>query len=227
MKTLPERELLAGYSEIAKYGLINDAGFFNWLETNGRSVCQIDENSVADAIETSVKAKAAVVQSDEKEEGARALLNLGHTFGHALEAAAGYDGRLLHGEAVAIGICMAFDLSYRMDLCSRQDFERVERHFTNVGLPTRASFINPPLSTSVDRLVQLMSRDKKASKGKMRFILANGIGEAFISDEAPASLVKDVIRDSLGGNPGGESMRGKFRSKGVKGLWKSAFSSLS
>lgn len=224
LKTLPQRELLAGYAEIAKYGLINDPGFFTWLESNGRGICELDSDAITNAIEISVRAKAAVVQADEREEGQRALLNLGHTFGHALEAAAGYDGRLLHGEAVAIGIVMAFDLSSRMELCSRQDFERVERHFTNVGLPTRASFIDPPLSTSVDRLIQLMGRDKKASKGKMRFILANGIGEAFIAEDVPVNLVKDVIRDSLGKNTG-ESVKGKFRNKGVKGLWKSAFSS--
>ena len=226
LKTLPERELIAGYAEIAKYGLINDPVFFQWLENNGREVCQVQDDAIAYAIEVSVRAKAAVVQADEKEQGRRALLNLGHTFGHALESAAGYDGRLLHGEAVAIGIIMAFDLSRRMDLCSRQDVERIERHFTSVGLPTRAAFIEPKLETSVAKLIEIMGRDKKVSQGKMKFIVANGIGESFISDAVPANLVRDVLRDSLGAE-GTESMRGKFKNMGVKGLWKSAFSSLS
>jgi 3-dehydroquinate synthase len=213
LRTLPRRELLAGYAEIVKYGLIADVGFFNWLEQNGQSVCNLEDEAIAHAIETSVKAKAMTVQADEKEKGARALLNLGHTFGHALEAAAKYDGRLLHGEAVAIGCVMAFDLSSRMGLCSREDYERVEQHFLDVGLPTRASFIEPAISATIDGLIDIMSHDKKAANGKMKFILVRGIGEAFVTGDVPENLVRDVLKDSLGQD-----------GAGTKGRWKSAFS---
>jgi 3-dehydroquinate synthase len=213
LKTLPRRELLAGYAEIVKYGLIGDIGFFNWLEQNGKDVCALDENAVAYSIEASVRAKAMTVQSDEKEKGARALLNLGHTFGHALEAAAKYDGRLLHGEAVAIGIVMAFDLSSRMGLCSREEHERVEQHFLNIGLPTQASFIEPSIAVGIDALIDIMSHDKKASGGKLNFILARGIGDAFVTSDVPEELVREVLRDSLG-----------HHTAGTKGRWKSAFS---
>lgn len=214
LKSLPRRELLAGYAEVAKYGLINDSGFFNWLEENGAAVCNLEEEAVTYAIETSVQAKARIVQADEKETGLRALLNLGHTFGHALEAAAKFDGRLIHGEAVAIGIVMAFDLSSRMGLCKREDYERVEEHFTKIGLPTRASFIDPQLSLGVDGLLDIMKLDKKAESGKMKFIVANGIGECFVSGDVPEQLVRDVLKDSLGSD-----------TKGSKGRWKLAFSS--
>ncbi len=213
LKTLPRRELLAGYAEIVKYGLIGDAGFFNWLEQNGKDVCALEEDAVSHAIEVSVKAKAMTVQADEKEKGSRALLNLGHTFGHALEAAAKYDGRLLHGEAVAIGIVMAFDLSCRMGLCSREDFERVEQHFIETGLPTRASFIDPPLGAGVDALIDIMGHDKKAEGGKLKFILVRGIGDAFVTGDVPEDLVREVLKDSLGHD-----------AAGTKGRWKSAFS---
>ena len=230
LKTLPRRELLAGYAEVVKYGLINDAGFFNWLEDFGKDVVDLDFEAVTKAIETSVKAKAAVVEADEQETGKRALLNLGHTFGHALEAAAGYDGRLLHGEAVSIGIVMAYDLSQRMGLCSEEEMERVEKHFLDVGLPTRASMIEPALTAGPDELLEIMGHDKKAEAGKLKFILANGIGEAFISSDVDMALVKTVLKDSLGSDkqrPEGlaENVRESFISKGAKGLWRSAFSS--
>lgn len=227
LKTLPERELLAGYAEVLKYGLIRDAGFFNWLEKNGADVCALDEAAMAHAIEVSTKAKAMLVQADEKEEGQRALLNFGHTFGHALETAAGYDGRLLHGEAVAIGIVMAFDLSVRMGICERDDLERVEAHLTDIGLPTRASYIQPALNTSVDRLLEIMSHDKKVRKGKLRFIVTDGIGDAFIEEDVPEDLVRAVLEDSLAGADGARqsSVAKSFGSYGVRGLWKSVFSS--
>ncbi len=213
LKTLPRRELLAGYAEIVKYGLIGDAGFFNWLEQNGKNVCALEEDAVSHAIEVSVKSKAMTVQSDEKEKGSRALLNLGHTFGHALEAAAKYDGRLLHGEAVAIGIVMAFDLSCRMGLCPSADLERVEQHFNEIGLPTRASFIDPPLGAGIDALMDIMGHDKKAEGGKLKFILVRGIGDAFVTGDVPEDLVREVLKDSLGHDVAG-----------TKGRWKSAFS---
>ncbi len=201
LKTLPPRELLAGYAEIVKYGLINDATFFAWLETNGANVVALDPAAITHAVEMSVKSKATIVQNDEREEsGQRALLNLGHTFGHALETAAGYDGRILHGEAVAIGMCMAFDLSSRMELCPRQDYERVVEHFTNVGLPTHAAFINPALKATPDELIDIMRRDKKAAGGKMRFVVASRIGDAHLSDDIPENLVRDVLQESFGGS---------------------------
>jgi 3-dehydroquinate synthase len=216
LKTLSRRELLAGYAEIVKYGLIQDAGFFKWLEQNGERVINLEPDALSYAIEVSCRAKAETVQVDEREGGRRALLNLGHTFGHALEAAAGYGGALLHGEAVSIGMLMAFDLSQRMGLCAREDVERVERHLTNMGLPTRASFVDG-LSTSVDKLIEIMQRDKKVVSGKMVFIVVNAIGNAFTSKDVPEDLVRDVLRDSLGGETKGTK----------KGKWASAFSSSS
>lgn len=217
LKTLPPRELLAGYAEIVKYGLIDDYGFFQWLEENGEKVCALDIEALAYAVEISVRAKAAIVQADEKESGRRALLNLGHTFGHALETAAKYDGRLLHGEAVAIGMMMAFDLSVRMGLCPAEHFERIEQHFAKIGLPTRASFIEPRLKASVTSLIDTMKKDKKVADGKMTFVLARGIGESFLTQDVPENLVREVLEDSLGGE--------STKEKGIKGLWKSSFSS--
>ncbi|MBX2834075.1 MAG: 3-dehydroquinate synthase [Micavibrio sp.] len=215
LKTLPQRELLAGYAEVFKYGLIQNRGFFEWLEDNADKVIALDETAVAYAIETSCRAKAKIVEKDEQERGRRALLNLGHTFGHALEAEAGYNGTLLHGEAVAIGTVMAFDLSVRLGLCPRKDLELVERHFMHIGLPTHAYEVEK-LSTNVDRLIDIMRRDKKVVSGNMVFILVNGIGDAFTSGDVPETLVRDVLIDSLGGER-----------KGGRGLWSSKFSSLS
>ena len=212
LKTLSERELLAGYAEIVKYGLINDAQFFAWLETNGRNVCTLEKDAISHAVEISVKSKATIVQNDEREEsGQRALLNLGHTFGHALETAANYDGRLLHGEAVAIGMCMAFDLSSRMGLCARDDYERVVAHFIDVGLSTTAALAgNRALNTTPEKLIQIMRRDKKAESGKMRFIVASGIGHTYLSDDVPEDIVRDVLRDSLASTAGGEKTKSAF-----------------
>lgn len=218
LESLPRRQILAGYAEIAKYGLINNAGFFAWLEEFGRAVCDGDKQALAHAIEASVRAKAEIVQTDEREQGQRALLNLGHTFGHALEAAAKYDGRVLHGEAVAMGIVMAFDVSSRMGLCPREDLERVERHFTDIGLPVRASMIQPPLNTNVTYLYEVMGRDKKAAGGKIKFVLVNGIGSAFITGEVPEDIVRAVLLESIGSES-------KAKMRGIKGRWKSAFSS--
>ncbi len=230
LQTLPKRELLAGYAEVLKYGLIRDRDFFEWLEQNGERVCNLDDEALAYIISESCKAKAALVQADETEQGARALLNLGHTFGHALEAEAGYNQTLLHGEAVAIGMVMAFDLSYRMGLSSEADLERVEAHLSAIGLPTRASYIDQ-LATNVDRLLEIMRRDKKTKDGKMVFILVNAIGEAFTSADVPEDLVRAVIRDSLGGeekaaqaSTNAPSLITPFKT-GMKKRWKSVFSS--
>ncbi len=195
LKTLPKRELLAGYAEVVKYGLIWDLPFFEWLEQNGSKVLDLDVDSVSYAIKVSCEAKADVVQADEREGGKRALLNLGHTFGHALEAAAGYDGSLLHGEGVSIGTVMAFDLSAMMGLCSKEDAVRVRKHFALVGLPVDAANIN----ASIDDLIATMRRDKKAMDHKMTFILTRGIGQAFVTQEVDEGHVRYILKDSLEG----------------------------
>lgn len=218
LKTLPRRELLAGYAEIVKYGLLGDYAFFQWLEENGRDVCAMEPEALSYAIEKSVHAKALIVAADEREQGRRALLNLGHTFAHALESAARFDGRLLHGEAVSLGMVMAFDLSVRMGLCSPEDLARVEEHLISVGLPIRASFIDPALNTSPKNLLDIMGRDKKTEKGKMAFILVDGIGQAFVNRNVPLDLVRSVLKNSTGGdgNPEHDTLLKK---------WKSAYSS--
>lgn len=223
LKTLPRRQILAGYAEIAKYGLINDLPFFTWLKENGAAVCNLQQAELIHAIETSCKAKAAIVEADEREGGQRALLNLGHTFAHALEIAAGYDGRLLHGEAVAIGMVMAFDLSVRMGICKPEDLERVEGHLITLGLPTRASFITPPLDTSVDALYSAMQRDKKVKANTLNMILVRGIGEAYITSDVSEDLIRDVLHDSLGGETSGDS--NAAYAQWIKDQWTSAFSS--
>lgn len=231
LKTLPKRELLAGYAEVVKYGLINDLPFFEWLEENGKKLCDLDPEALTYAIENCTKAKAAVVEADEKEQGQRALLNLGHTFGHALETAAGYNGTLLHGEGVSIGIIMALELSVAMNLCTQDDVQRVEQHFISVGLPTRVGEIDD-FKTTVDELMNIMRKDKKVTSGKMVFILANEIGDAFVSKDVPETLVRDVLKNALGGdviNTNAKSAKGlaKRNFGGMKERWKSAFSSRS
>ncbi|MGH1376534.1 MAG: 3-dehydroquinate synthase [Alphaproteobacteria bacterium] len=195
LRTLPERELRAGYAEVVKYGLIGDISFFEWLEEHGEDVLSLDEAAVSHAVEVSCKAKATVVEADEREGGKRALLNLGHTFGHALEAAAGYDGTLLHGEGVSIGTVMAFDMSVRMGLCLAEDAQRAREHFEKVGLPVHAGDIN----ANVDDLVATMQRDKKAIDNLMTFILVKGIGQAFVTQDVEEALVRDVLSASLEG----------------------------
>ncbi len=195
--TLPERELKSGYAEIVKYGLINDFEFFEWLEENGEKVLALDEEALTYAVHKSCSAKAAVVAADEREAGQRALLNLGHTFGHALEAAANYDGRLLHGEAVSIGMVMAFDLSAKMGLCSQEEPARVEAHLKSCRLKTRVTDIAPNITQSADDLWNNMTRDKKAAGGKIGFILARGIGKAFQSYDVDEELVTFLLNESL------------------------------
>jgi 3-dehydroquinate synthase len=178
LDTLPRRELLAGYAEIVKYGLINDPAFFTWCEGHGAGVVSGDASARRYAIAQSCRAKAAIVGADERESGARALLNLGHTFGHALEAECGYSDDLLHGEAVAIGMVMAYDLSARLGLCPLEDAARVQRHLASLGLPTSPSWIDGR-SFSSARLIEHMSQDKKVKDGRIGFVLTRGIGQAF------------------------------------------------
>jgi 3-dehydroquinate synthase len=197
MGTLPMREIKAGYAEVVKYGLINDITFFEWLEQNGEKVLALDYEAVTYAVEKSCQAKAAIVAADEHERGQRALLNLGHTFGHALEAAAGYDGRLLHGEAVSIGMMMAFELSFKMGLCSQEDPARVDAHLKRLGMKTKIRDITPHISHSAAELVDLMASDKKVQSNKIGFILTRGIGKAFQSYDVDLSDVQQIVEESL------------------------------
>jgi 3-dehydroquinate synthase len=188
LDTLKRRELLAGYAEIVKYGLIDEPDFFTWLETNGVDVIEGDEAARRHAIGVSCRAKARIVGADERESGARALLNLGHTFGHALEAECGFSDELLHGEAVAIGMVMAFDLSATLGLCLQEDAARVQRHLASVGLPTSPLALQGRVWTA-ERLIEHMGRDKKVKDGRIGFVLARGIGRCFHPAEVdPAAL---------------------------------------
>lgn len=193
LDTLPRRELLAGYAEIVKYGLIDDPEFFAWLETNGAKLLAGDAAARAYAVEKSCAAKARIVAADEREEGARALLNLGHTFGHALEAASGFGDTLLHGEAVAIGMVMAFDLSVRLGLAPEADAARLRRHLAAVGLRTTP----PGNGWSAERLVALMAQDKKVRDGRITFVLARGIGRAFLARDVEAAAVRAVVEQAI------------------------------
>jgi len=196
LRTLPRREMLAGYAEVAKYGLIGDAAFFGWLEGHGADLVEGDPAKIRHAVVESCKAKAAIVAADEREAGARALLNLGHTFGHALEAETGYGSTLLHGEAVAIGMVMAFDLSVRMGLCPPEDAARVRRYLAAVGLPTGTNFTNTVLWDPA-RLLSHMGRDKKVKGGRLTFILVRGIGEAFVTREVPAEELSAFMEGTV------------------------------
>lgn len=196
LDTLTPRDLRAGYAEVVKYGLINDAGFFSWLEDNAFDLLGGDAAARRRAVLTSCAAKAAIVAEDEREADRRALLNLGHTFGHALEAETGYSDALLHGEAVAVGMCLAFSLSARLGLCPPADAERVRSHLNAVGLPTALGDIAAP-SWTADGLVAHMARDKKVKDGKLTFILAHGIGRSFITREAPHDAVHALLKDAL------------------------------
>jgi 3-dehydroquinate synthase len=190
LATLPEREFRAGYVEAAKYGLLGDAAYFAWLEQNAGRVLAREPAALQHAIAVAVAGKAGIVGRDEKETGERMLLNLGHTFGHAVEAWAGFSDRLLHGEAIAIGICLAFRLSEELGLVGHNSVARVERHFAGLGLPTRIADIpgGPPPEPAA--LLGIMGQDKKVREGRLTLILVRAIGEAFIS--------RDVGADRLG-----------------------------
>ena len=192
LATLPARELKAGYAEVAKYGLLGDAAFFAWLEANWGAVLGGDADALTRAIDTSVRAKAAVVARDETETGDRALLNLGHTFGHALEAATGYSDRLLHGEGVAIGICLAFRLSEQLGFCPPDAAARVAAHFDAVGLPTRIGQVAGAMP-GPSELLDLMRQDKKVRQGRLTLVLARGIGEAFLTQEVAPDRVGEFL----------------------------------
>ncbi len=191
LNTLPERHFRAGYAEVAKYGLINDAHFFAWLERTWAEVFSGGPGRLK-AIATSCAAKAAVVAADETERGDRALLNLGHTFGHALEAATGFSDDLIHGEAIAIGMVLAAKFSAEQGLCSADLPARVSAHFEVVGLPTRLAQI-PGQKLETGRLMQLIGQDKKVARGSLNFILLRGVGEAFIARDIDSAKVSAFL----------------------------------
>ncbi|MGB7404462.1 MAG: 3-dehydroquinate synthase [Pacificimonas sp.] len=199
LTTLPERQLHAGYAEVVKYGLIRDAPFFAWCEENGQALLGGDSQAQVHAIATSCATKAAVVAEDERETtGARALLNLGHTFGHALEAEGGYSDRLLHGEAVSIGMLLAFRYSARTGLCDDADVRRIERHFDACGQPT----LIPEFANNANRLVAHMRQDKKASAGDVPLILTHGIGRSFLSPNTDLADVEAFLAERIAADHG-------------------------
>lgn len=194
--TLTARDFLAGYGEVVKYGLLGDAEFFDWLEANAPAMAEGDMALRVEAVARSVQMKADIVVRDETEQGDRALLNLGHTFCHALEAATGYSDRLMHGEGVAIGCALAFELSSRLGLCSQEDPSRVRAHLKAMGMKTDLADIPGDLP-SAEELVELMGQDKKVVDGQLRFILARGIGDAFVTSDVPEDKVLAVLQDAL------------------------------
>lgn len=193
LTTLPRRELRAGYAEIVKIGLIEDADFFHWCEANAAALLAGDEAARAHAIRHAVAAKARIVATDETEQGTRALLNLGHTFGHALEAHAGFDGTLLHGEAVAAGMSLAFQLAAELGIAAREDAERVRAHLNAAGFITDLRQL-PGAPFEAEKLLTLMLRDKKAQAGKLALVLARGIGRAYLDRDAPIDAVRELLQ---------------------------------
>lgn len=198
LDTLPDRDLLSGYGEVVKYGLLGDAAFFDWLEGQGPALRAGDSAARLHAVTRSVEMKAGIVSRDETEEGERALLNLGHTFCHSLEKATGYSDRLLHGEGVAIGCALAFELSSRLGLCAQEEPSRVRAHLRAMGMKVDLADIPGDLP-GAEALVALMGQDKKVIDGRLRFILARGIGQAFVADDVPGDAVLKLLQDALAG----------------------------
>jgi 3-dehydroquinate synthase len=196
LDTLPARDFLSGYGEVVKYGLLGDAAFFDWLEQAGPAILAGDRAARQRAVLRSVEMKAGIVARDETEEGERALLNLGHTFCHALERATGYSDRLLHGEGVAVGCALAFDLSARLGLAAQETPGRVRAHLQAMGMTARLRDIAGPLG-SAETLLDHMAQDKKVVDGRLRFILVRGIGQAFVTDEVPRSAVLEMLHEEL------------------------------
>ncbi len=195
LDTLPKREFRAGYAEMAKFGLLGDAAFFTWLEANWQDLFA-GGPAREHAIAICCRGKAGIVSRDERETGERALLNLGHTFGHALEAGAGFSQRLLHGEAVALGTALAFEFSARKGLTAASEAARAAAHLAAVGLPTHVSEV-PGGVPGVDALLALIAQDKKVKRGKLTFILVRGIGQAFIENNVDPAEVRAFLADKL------------------------------
>lgn len=196
LSTLSPRDFLAGYGEVVKYGLLGDADFFAWLESNASAMVAGDSDALVHAVTRSCQMKAEIVMRDETEQGDRALLNLGHTFCHALEAATGYSDRLLHGEGVAIGCALAFEMSSRLGLCAQEDPSRVRAHLAQMGMKKDLADIPGDLPDAA-ALVELMRQDKKVVAGQLRFIMARGIGAAFVDTDVPVAEVTRVMEDAL------------------------------
>jgi 3-dehydroquinate synthase len=201
LASLPPRDFLSGYGEVAKYGLLGDADFFAWLEANGPALAAGDAAARVHAVRRSCEMKAGIVARDETEQGERALLNLGHTFAHALEAATGYSDRLLHGEAVAIGCVLAFEASAALGLCPQETPSRVAAHFAAMGLKRRLADVPGPLPDA-DGLLALMEQDKKARAGRIAFVLARDVGGAFVARDADLGVVRRVLAEALAARPG-------------------------
>ncbi|NCC21475.1 MAG: 3-dehydroquinate synthase [Alphaproteobacteria bacterium] len=199
LQTLPRRELLAGYAEGVKHAAIADREFFAWMEENRDKVLSLEDVFVEQFIERNCRIKAGVVQSDEREEGRRAILNFGHTFGHALEAACGFDSSLLHGEAVAIGMVLAMTLSHRMGHCPEDDVSLLKGHLRAAGLPTAIRDIDPPIAVGTSALLQRMQGDKKRVSGTIHYVLSRGLGEAFICSDVSQDDVSAVLQESIDG----------------------------
>jgi 3-dehydroquinate synthase len=195
LATLARREVRAGYGEIVKYGLIRDAAFFDWLEAAGRAVCDLEPAALTQAVLVSCRMKAEIVAADERESGDRALLNFGHTFGHALEAETGFGDRLLHGEAVALGMVLAFDFAVRLGLASGQDAYRTRRHLAGSGLPTTLAELGLARS-SPDRLLAHMAKDKKVRDGAITLILPRRIGDCFEMRNAPVDQLREFLAEA-------------------------------
>ncbi len=197
LETLPDRQRRAGYAEVVKYGLIDDPAFFEWLYTAGGQVLAGDPEAMARAVATSCRSKARIVAADERESGQRALLNFGHTFAHALETETGYGDRLLHGEAVAIGMVLAHRLSERLGVCGPEPGDTVVRHLHDLGLPTEVRAATGLRVDCVDTLLGHMAKDKKTRDGRLTFILTRGIGKAFVAHDVPADPVRAVLAEAL------------------------------
>jgi 3-dehydroquinate synthetase len=201
LDTLPKREFRAGYAELVKYGLLGDAAFFAWLEAHWREIFaeSSSRNSAREqAVAVACRAKAAIVARDERETGERAFLNFGHTFGHALEAGCGFSDRLLHGEAIAIGMALALEFSAREGLLPLSEAERVRRHLAEVGLPTSPSDIPGPLP-DIERMMELIGQDKKVKRGMLTFILARAIGSVVIETGVDARQLRAFLSEKLAG----------------------------
>lgn len=195
LSTLPKREVRAGYAEVVKYGLINDYEFFEWLERNALDAINGDQEKLEYIVSKSCESKAYVVERDEKESGLRMLLNLGHTFGHALEAITGFSAKLLHGEAVAIGMVMAFEYSSKLGLCDDFSVQRLKNHLRKTGL--YSSVAEAGIKTSVDAMINYMYQDKKLAGGKLNLVLAKGIGNAFVYSEDNPEKLKEYIKKAI------------------------------
>jgi 3-dehydroquinate synthase len=195
LTSLSRRELLAGYAEIVKYGLIRDAEFFAWLEAEGRSLCNLMPEVLQRAVVASCTMKAEIVAGDEREEGDRALLNFGHTFGHALETETGFSSRLLHGEAVALGMVLAFDFAVRLGGVAADEALRVRRHLEDKGLPTRMADV-ALAGLPADRLITVMSKDKKVRDGRITLILPHRIGNVFVMKDAPLEPLREFLAEA-------------------------------